>query len=159
MDNHASDEDLLVAIQRMGRLMASRQVAARIAGAASAAVSQQGVQLLRALHREGELPIAGLAGAAHMDIAAVSRQLRPLEAAGLVDRTSAAHDARVTLISLTAPGRTLAERIRAVGLRHLDSALAGWSDDDRAQLAALLTRLVDDLVATEIAPDEEGARV
>jgi DNA-binding MarR family transcriptional regulator len=94
-----------------------------------------------------------------MDIAAVSRQLRLLEEAGLVTRASASHDARVTLISLTAAGRTLAERIRAVGLRHLDSALAGWSGEDRARLAALLTRLVDDLVATEIAPQEEDARV
>jgi DNA-binding MarR family transcriptional regulator len=154
-----SDDALLSAIHRMGRLTASRQVAARIAGAASAEVSQQGVQLLRAVHHAGELPIAGLAGAAHMGIAAVSRQLRPLEEAGLVTRASASHDARVTLISLTAAGRTLAERIRAVGLRHLDSALAGWSGEDRARLAALLTRLVDDLVATEIAPQEEDARV
>ena len=80
------DVELLAAIQRLSRLMSSRQASSRIAAAAGADLNQQGVQILRALYRHGEQPIAGLAAVAHMDISAVSRQLRPLEEAGLVRR-------------------------------------------------------------------------
>lgn len=144
------DEELLVAIQRLARLMGSRQVAGRIASAAGAEVSQQGVQLIRSLHRHGEQPIARLAVLARMDVAAVSRQLRPLEQAALIARMTADDDARVTLVSLTAPGRRLAQRIRSVGLRHLSDALGGWSQEDRARLATLLGRLTDDFARTEV---------
>src|SRR4051794_38463525 len=113
------DDDLLLAIHRLGRLMGSREVSSRIAGAAGAEVTKQGVQVLRALYRFGEQPIAGLSSLAHMDIAAVSRQLRLLEDAGLVKRAAAADDGRVALVSLTPSGRRIAKRIREVGLRHL----------------------------------------
>jgi DNA-binding MarR family transcriptional regulator len=146
------DEELLAAIQRLGRLMGSRRAAARIAEAAGADVSQQGVQILRALHGHGEQPIAALAGLAQMDISAVSRQLRLLEEEDLVRRATAASDARVALVSLTPAGRRVAKRIRTVGLRHLSDALAGWSERDRADLVRLLSRLVDDLAGTDVVP-------
>src|SRR3954447_105113 len=92
------DDDLLLAIQRIGRLMGSRQVSSRIADAAGADLTKQGVQILRSLYRFGEQQIADLASLAHMDIAAVSRQLRPLADAGLVKRSAVATDRRVTLI-------------------------------------------------------------
>jgi DNA-binding MarR family transcriptional regulator len=151
------DDELLAAIQRLGRLMGSRQAAGRIAEAAGAEVSQQGVQILRALHRHGEQPIAALANLAHMDIAAVSRQLRLLEEQDLVRRATAASDGRVALVSLTPTGTRVAKRIRAVGLRHLSDALADWSGGDRADLSRLLSRLVDDLARTDIVPAEARA--
>ena len=148
------DEQLLVAIQRLGRLMGSRQVSGRLSEAAGADLGQQGVQLLRVLLRVGELPIAGLAAEARMDIAAVSRQLRVLEQDGLVRRSAAADDARVALVALTPAGAEVARRLREVGLRHLDESLSGWSLRDREHLARLLGRLVDDLQATEIEPPD-----
>ena len=144
------DDELLAAVQRLGRLMASRQVSTRIAEVAGVDISQQGVQIVRALLRDGECTIAGLAASAHMDISAVSRQLRPLEEAGLVGRSMAADDGRVALVSLTTAGAGVGRRIRKVGLRHLDESLADWSDRDRAQLARLLTRFVADLQSTGI---------
>lgn len=151
------DEELLGVIQRLGRLMGSRQVASRIAGAAGANVSQQGVQIIRALHRHGEQSIVRLAALAHMDVSAVSRQLRPLEDADLLRRVTADADARVTLVSLTSSGGRLAHRIRAVGLRHLSDALKDWSERDRAELAHLLGRLGDDFARTDVAgPTTDG---
>lgn len=147
-------DDLLVAIQRLGRLMGSRQVSTRIAEVADAEISQQGVQILRSLLRHGELPIAGVAAAAHMDISAVSRQLRPLEEAGLVARGTSAQDGRVALVALTDVGRTVAERIRKVGLRHLEASLQGWSNADKKQLALLMSKLVDDMQRTSIEQPE-----
>jgi DNA-binding MarR family transcriptional regulator len=152
MSVETDGEELMVAIQRLGRLMGSRQVSSRIADAAGAEISQQGVQILRALLRHGEQPIAGLAAAAHMDISAVSRQLRPLEESQLVRRAAAAEDGRVALVSLTAPGRRVAKKIKDVGLKHLTSSLSEWSEHDLKELGHLMTRLVDDLQRTEIAP-------
>ena len=143
------EDDLLVAIQRLGRLMGSRQVAGRIADAADVEIPQQGVQILRSLLRHSELPIAGVAAAAHMDISAVSRQLGPLEEAGLTARGAAKDDGRVVLIRLTPSGRRVAQRIRSVGLRHLQASLIAWSADEKHQLAELLGRLIDDMQRTD----------
>jgi DNA-binding MarR family transcriptional regulator len=144
------DDELMVAIQRLGRLMSSRRVSDRIRSAADADVSRQGMQILRVLHREGELAIAGLAAAAGMDVSAVSRQVRSLEQAGLVQRAPAVRDGRVALVSLTPPGSEVARRIRSVGLSHLTESLSGWSPRDRRELGRLLARLVDDLERTQI---------
>ena len=141
---------LMESLQRLGRLLASRQVAARISTAAGVDVTQQGTALLRVLLREGQLSVAALAAAVPMEIAAVSRQLRLLEAAGAVGRSTSPDDGRVALIDLTAEGRALAERIRSVGVRHLQEALAGWTAADQRRLAGLMQRLVDDLRATPV---------
>ena len=95
---------------------------------------------------------------AHMDIAAVSRQLRVLEDAGLVKRAADSADARVALVSLTPSGRRIAKRIREVGLRHLNTAIEHWEPRERKELAVLLTKLVEDLMATEITPPGRSTR-
>lgn len=146
-------EEVMVALQRMGRLLASRQVAARITTVAGVEVTQQGVTLLRVLLRDGTQSIATLATAAAMDLGAVSRQVRLLEQGGAVRRSRSRDDARVALLELTVRGRRIAERIRVVTVRHLEEALHGWSDDDEQTLARLMVRLVDDLVATPVRPD------
>lgn len=156
--DEAAEEDLLLAVHRLGRMMSSRRVATRIVAAAGGDVSQQGLRLLRALARSGELPVAGLAAAAHMDISAVSRQLRPLEAAGLVRRSSDREDGRVARVALTPAGSDLAERLRVVGVGHLSRAMSTWSASERAELSRLMTRLLDDLQATEIDPVDAPAR-
>ena len=148
------DEELLAAIQRMDRMMSSRKAAGRIVDAAGVDISQQGVQIVRALHRNGDLPIAKLARAAGMDISAVSRQLRTFEHDGIVRRSTAAGDGRVAIISLTAKGARIAERLRSVGLRHLSDALGTWSSTDRRALTRLLNRLVDDFTHTDVAPPD-----
>jgi DNA-binding MarR family transcriptional regulator len=146
-------EALMASLQRLGRLLASRQVASRISTAAGVDVTQQGAALLRVLLREGQLSVAALAAAVPMEIAAVSRQLRLLETAGAVRRSTSPDDGRVALIDLTTEGRALAERIRAVGVRHLQEALGGWSAADQRRLAGLMQRLVDDLRATPVRPE------
>lgn len=145
-------DQLVVSLQRLGRLFASRQVTWRITSAAGVEVGQQGAALLRVLLSEGQMAIAELAAATPMEIAAVSRQVRALEAAGAVTRTTSSLDGRVTLLRLTSQGRAMAERIRAVGIQHLEEALSDWTDADRGTLAVLLRRLVDDLVATPVHP-------
>lgn len=149
-------EELTTSLQRLGRLLASRQVASHLAAAAGVEVTQQGAALLRVLLREGRLSVAALAAAVPMEVAAVSRQLRLLEGAGAVRRSASPDDGRVTLVDLTPTGRDLAERIRAVGVRHLEDALADWSPADQRRLATLMRRLVDDLRATPVRPGNAG---
>lgn len=143
-------EELMVALQRLGRLLGSRQVATRIITVAGVDVSQQGMTLLRVLLREGKQSIAGLAETAAMDLGAVSRQVRLLEESDAVQRSRSPDDGRVALVDLTPAGRRTAERIREVSVQHLDEALRGWTDADERTLAGLMQRLVDDLVATPV---------
>jgi DNA-binding MarR family transcriptional regulator len=143
-------DELTASLQRLGRLLASRQATARVTAAANVDVSQQGAALLRTLLRNGRLPMAALATAAAMDLGAVSRQVRVLEGAGAVRRSSDPSDGRVARLELTPKGRRMAEGLRAVGVRHLETALSGWSEADGRTLATLLGRLVDDLVATPV---------
>jgi DNA-binding MarR family transcriptional regulator len=150
--NNEAVEELSAALQRMGRMLASRQVASRIISVAGVEVTQQGMTLMRVLLRDGKQSIATLATAAAMDLGAVSRQVRLLEDAGTVQRTRSLDDGRVALVELTASGRRIADRIRAVSVRHLEEALAGWSADDERTLARLMQRLVDDLTVTPVRP-------
>lgn len=149
-------EELMVALQRVGRLLTSRQVASRILTVAGVEVSQQGMTLLRVLLREGEQSMAAVAGAAAMDLGAVSRQVRLLEDAGAVRRSPSPEDRRVALLALTADGRRMAQRIRDVSVQHLDAALHDWSGAEQRRLASLMQRLVDDLVATPVDPRGDG---
>jgi DNA-binding MarR family transcriptional regulator len=150
-------DELMVSLQRLGRLFASRNVSSRITTAAGVEVSQQGAALLRVLLREGQMAIAALAASTPMEIAAVSRQVRILEGAGALRRTRSPDDGRVALLELTPEGRVIAERIRAVGVHHLRTALAAWSTTDERTLAHLLGRLVDDLRATPVPPGHIAA--
>jgi DNA-binding MarR family transcriptional regulator len=146
-------EELMASLQRLGRLLASRRVASRITTVAGVDVTQQGMTLLRALFRDGSQPVATLATSAAMDLGAVSRQVRLLEEADAVRRSADPDDRRVALLELTPEGRRMAERIHAVGVRHLEEALQGWTDEDERALARLMERLVDDLVRTPVRGD------
>lgn len=159
MTGDAPGDELAAALNTLARLLASRHVATRVAEVADVDVSQQGVQILRSLALRGEQPIAGVARDAQMDISAVSRQLKVLEADGLVRRRREPNDARVVLIAATAAGRRVAARITDVLNRHLDDALAAWSPGERRELGQLLGRLVHDLQATEFRPAGRPRRV
>lgn len=134
------------AMRELQRLRASRTVHAALAAATGIELSQQAVQVLTAL--DGTLPVAQLAHAARMDVGAVSRQLRTLEADGLVVKRPSPENASVVLVTATAEGHAAADRIAEVRNGHLTRALADWSRRDREALARLLARLVDDLQAT-----------
>jgi DNA-binding MarR family transcriptional regulator len=72
----------------------------------------------------------------------VSVRMDRLVAAGLVDRQPDPASARNTLISLTARGRELFERIVPAHLDNERRLLSGLSDDEREVLAGLLRKLL-----------------
>ena len=141
-------------LYRLQRLLSSRRVSSSLADAADLHVSQQGMQILRAL-RDGESrPVAEAARAARMDVGAASRQLRKLDDAGLTERSASSDNASVVLVRLTGRGAELAKRLQHVNNQHLRDALLGWTGAERDQLGHLLVRLVDDLQRT---PYRSGA--
>ncbi len=152
-----SDETTAVAgaLRTLQQLRASRRVHAALVRAAGVELSQQAVQVLLAVG-DGQ-SVAELARAAHMDLGAVSRQLRVLEEAGYLARSPSPDHGSVVLVAVTPQGRAVAERLRVLRDDHLRRALSGWSSNERATLAALLRRLVDDLQSTPYAtgPIEE----
>ncbi len=141
-------DELNAALARLQRLGASRRVFARVASAAGSELGQQAVAVLRALPQAGSVSVVDAAHAAQMDVGAVSRQLRALGDAGLIERRTNPDNGSVVLVELTSAGRDARRRFDDVRSQHLARALAGWSAADRTELGRLLTRLVDDFMAT-----------
>jgi DNA-binding MarR family transcriptional regulator len=134
------------AMRRLQRLGASRRVHTALSEATGVDLPQQALQVLSAL--DGTMAVAELARAAHMDVGAVSRQLRLLEEDGYVLKSASPDHGRVVLVRATARGKAVARRVLDVRNAHLERALDDWPAADRRELASLLQRLVDDLQAT-----------
>lgn len=100
-------------------------------------------RLVEQPRRAGEL-----AGCVHSDPSTVSRQVRPLVDAGLVERVPDPDDRRAHLLAPTPAGRDLHRRMTRDRDRFFDTVLDGWSAQDRAMLSGLLGRLNDDLERT-----------
>lgn len=62
---------------------------------------------------------------------------------GLLRREADPDDARRTLIALTDKGRAITNRFRGAQRENVDQALSTFTEEERAQLASLLTRLAD----------------
>jgi DNA-binding MarR family transcriptional regulator len=96
-----------------------------------------------------------LARLTHMDPGATARQIGQLEKDGLVRRYPSPDDGRVNLVVLTRRGDAVRGRIASVLDGHLIRVLAGWSEQDQAVFAGLLSRFVDDMRARAYVPAEE----
>lgn len=96
--------------------------------------------------RNGEL--AAVCG---LDASTVSRQVRHLEEAGIVERRQDPADGRAQVVSLSRDGERRVAKARARRLAIVSERLAGWSPQDVSTLAELLSRL-----ARELAPDDAG---
>ena len=140
--------DLTAALGRLTRLLANRRVHGRLTTALGIELSQQSMQVLGVLDAGRGLPVGEVARAAHMDVGAVSRQVRSLEERGLVTRTASPGNGSVVLVAATAAGRSVADQLAEVRSQHLSEALSGWTSDEIDTLSAQLDRLLDDLQAT-----------
>ena len=84
--------------------------------------------------------------AQHLRIAprSVTDVVDALEERGLVARAPDPSDRRATIVSLTARGRTVLDELDAARRADHESYFADLSERDRAALARILGRLVDD---------------
>jgi DNA-binding MarR family transcriptional regulator len=116
----------------------------RVAEQAGVAVDRTGFVLLVKAMRE-PARISQLAERIGLDISTTSRKVAELETAGLVVRTHDPGDRRAAVVSTTERGDDLVARVREARNRAFGQMLAGWGAADRARLADLLERLVEDI--------------
>jgi DNA-binding MarR family transcriptional regulator len=102
------------------------------------------VRLLKALHGR-PMRLTELAAVVDLDASTVSRQVRNLEAGGLVERTEDPTDRRATVLALAEKGRTRLRAGAARRRRAIAALVADWPDHDREQLRRLLARLLQEL--------------
>jgi DNA-binding MarR family transcriptional regulator len=91
--------------------------------------------------------ISDLAVRVELDSSTVSRQIKALEEAGLVERTTDPADGRASLVQLSEQGCVIMRAAFQRRFRRIEGVLESWSDRDRADLQRLLTRLAADLQA------------
>jgi DNA-binding MarR family transcriptional regulator len=96
---------------RITRLAAGRRAFTRLRIAAGIDLSQQEVQVLLALTYGGTQSVSGIARTAHMEKAAVSRNVSRLRDAGLVTTAADQRKGSIVNVAVSGAGEQLAERI------------------------------------------------
>lgn len=132
---------------RIGRSGSSVTAARRRAERAGVDVSAPGMGLLGVLERGGPQRVSVVARRAGMVAPLASRELRDLEARGLVSRATAVSDGRGVVVAITAKGRDAYGRLRAASVAAAGDALAEWKASELTELARLLSRMADDFSA------------
>jgi DNA-binding MarR family transcriptional regulator len=89
----------------------------------------------------GPLRLSELAKGMGLDSSTVSRHVRNLEDLGYLARTGDPDDRRASRVRLTDAGRTILDQAMQARAAIVDTALAGWSAEDRDVLTSLMTRL------------------
>ena len=107
----------------------------------------------------GPKRVSELADCVHSDVSTVSRQTTMLVGHGLAEKVADPADGRVQVITLTAEGTALIERIKEQRAQWFQTLLADWSAEDIAGFTAYLDRFGDSLEASRprITPRPQGA--
>jgi DNA-binding MarR family transcriptional regulator len=130
-------EQVLVALWKVVRRMKAH--------AAAEGGDPAALHVVHMVREHGPLRLTALADTCMLDASTVSRHVRSLEAAGHLARTGDPDDRRATRIAVTERGEGLLREALAARGRLVDDAVAAWPEPDRAALAALLTRLAEDI--------------
>src|SRR5699024_4489001 len=102
------------------------------------------LRLLTSLVQAGSaLGVSALGGATGADRRRAWRLAPQAAELGRRRREADPDDARRTLIALTDRGRAIINRFRGAQRDSVDQALSGFTEEEKAQLASLLTRLAD----------------
>jgi len=86
---------------------------------------------------------AGLCRFMYYDGGSMTRLLDRLEERGLLRRERCVKDRRVVYLRVSANGRALLPRLKAVAARVIDAHLAGFSPADTEQLKSYLKRMIE----------------
>ena len=128
-------------ISRVARVVEARQRATF----AAHGLDRASFDALATLRRAGaphRLTPGQLTATAMVTSGAITQRLDRLEERGLVERTRAGHDARVVHVTLTPAGHAVVDAAMPDHLATEERLLAGLEREERAQLAALLRRLL-----------------
>lgn len=129
----------------LGRITTSRRLGASRADRAGVAIAPTAAAVLRHVVLDGPIRPVALSERTRMRPPALSRQLKSLEAAGLIERVAAPDDGRGVVLRPTRRGRVVQGRLEEADDEIMAEQLAGWSAADLTALADLLERFVVDL--------------
>lgn len=104
-------------------------------------LDRAGYLLLRTLDEAGPLSINSLAERVGLDGSTVTRQVATLLRDGLVERRVDPGDRRCCRVIPSGHGRRVMAEVQRRRTERMDQLLTGWSAEDRADLARILTRL------------------
>lgn len=108
------------------------------------------------LGRHPGLSANGVAERTAMDKVTMSRTLARLMERGLIQRDTHGEDRRRSVLELSAAGYSIFDEVVPLALARERALLAHFSDDDKQQLDALLTKLsqgLQDLIQPAVAED------
>lgn len=115
-------------------------------------VDKHNYPVLSGLGRVGSSTAAQLAAEIGLDRSRVSRHADRFEAMGLIRREADPHDARGTLLILTAKGRKVIDALRGGLAEYLDGIIEDWPEGLADSVIDGLNRLVGEDGTT--APDQ-----
>ena len=144
--DHGAAADLLAALthlMRTTRAVAHRQ--SQVLGASSTHLA-----VLKSLY-DGPTRPGDLAQRLCVAPSVISRQVAPLERAGLVERGHDPDDARAWRLALTPVGRRQLEVLHADRVAQLGTVLQGWPEEDVLTAARLMDRLSQSLSTAPLA--------
>ena len=141
------------AVTRVVRWASRPDVRVALLGEAGRELSVNDVHLLRAVVAHGPVRVSKLAESQGVDKSTMSTQIRRLEKRDLVARRPDPADQRAVLLTATARGRRLRERMDAAGAALFDEHLRDWPADDREALVTLLDRFSRQLTDGRGRPD------
>jgi len=110
--------------------------------------SQPVWQILIALKTRRHASQRELAEAVGIQGATLTHHLNGMESAGLLTRTRDPGNRRVHQVELTEHGERIFHRLAGAAIAHDKRLRAGFTDDEIAVLAALLTRLAENVTHT-----------
>lgn len=119
---------------------------------------KSGLVLLGQLAAQGPMRLSDLAEAVQLDPSTVSRQVRALCDGGFTNAFDDPDDKRARRFTISERGHRELESVRRELGEVFNRALAEWPKADVEKLAALLTRLADDLTAIRGLPVELPAQ-
>jgi DNA-binding MarR family transcriptional regulator len=145
MIDPAVRDDINDAITIVARFANSRRLAFVHSVRSGIDLPLSAVALLRQLEAGEPLRLSELSRRLQVALPPLSRQVRTLIEGKFITRAPDGDDARASLLAITELGRQALARFADANRALLDKALAGWSDDDLAALAAQMQRLIRDL--------------
>jgi DNA-binding MarR family transcriptional regulator len=151
----------VVAIARYNDLVArnlrNSQVLEGLVESAGARITRATFEVLANIERRGPLRLSHLVQRMGVDQSTISRQVRPLEELGLIERTEDPDDRRAVWLTTTPVGQEVIRRVRERVNRNVEAALASWSPGDRSELGRLLDKFRSSVIELAMSAGFEDA--
>ncbi|WP_158674597.1 MarR family winged helix-turn-helix transcriptional regulator [Streptomyces hoynatensis] len=135
--------ELYRSLSALSWLMAGHRTHLQLRAEVDIALDRASLALLRVLAREpAPVRIGRLAELLRVQAPHVTREVRNLEARGLVEVSAEAGDRRVRRASATKDGREALARFEAIGRERLARAVEGVAPEDLHTTATVIDRVV-----------------